>query len=315
MSKKLALVDFDTPIYSAAAVIQESPLIVEHKLSKRKKEFKNKTEWKAFLASDKGKGYSDDDFNIVQEPRLKEDISHALYILKNTIANLRKLDFVDDVVLFVGGKGNYRKDYYPEYKGSRPAKPIAFQECYDYVLRTYKNNVVVCDGEEAEDQVSIRAHSSYQQARKKRDRDAMDSIVFAIDKDTDQIEGFRYNYNKPELGVWWVTDTDGWRAFCLQCFKGDSTDDIPGLKQLPEDVKAKYGITTRGVGDATAIKLLEGTSTVKEMTQRVIDVWRASYPKDWQKQLNMNAILLRLRKYDGELFDFVEYAKGLGVDV
>lgn len=315
MLKRTALVDFDTPIYSAACIIQESPLIVEHKLSKRKKEFKNRTEWKAFLTSDKGRGYSDDDFNIVQEPRLKADISHALHIIKGSVEKYQSLEFVSDIRLFVGGQGNYRKEVYPDYKSSRPPKPLAFQQCYDYVTSKYKGMVTICDGEEAEDQVSILAEAAYQKARNLKDRDAMDCIVFGIDKDLNQVSGWRYNYSKPELGVWWVSDVEGWRSFCLQCFKGDSTDDIPGLKLIPEEVKAKYGITTRGVGDATSEKLLEGANTIKEMTQRVVDVWRASYPKDWQKQLNMNAILLRLRKYDGEMFDFVEYAKGLGVEV
>lgn len=315
MSRKTALVDFDTPIYSAACIIQESPLVVEHKLSKRKKEFKNKTEWKEFLASDKGKGYSDDDFIIVQEPRLKAEISHALHIIKGIVEKLQHLEFVSDVQLFVGGQGNYRKEVYPAYKGTRPPKPLAFQQCYDYVLSKYKDIVTVCDGEEAEDRVSILAEASYQKAKRLRDKEAMDCIVFGVDKDLNQVSGWRYNYNKPELGVWWVSDVEGWRSFCLQCFKGDATDDIPGLKLLPEKVKTKYGITTRGVGDATSEKLLEGTNTIKEMTQRVVDVWRESYPDDWQKQLNMNAILLRLRKYDGEMFDFVEHAKKMGVDV
>lgn len=313
--KKLALYDFDTPIYASACIIQESPLIVEHKLSKRKKEFKNKTEWGNFLRSDKGRGYSADDFNIVQDVRLKEDVSHALYILKWGIDKARKLEWTEDIQLFVGGKGNYRKDLYPEYKGSRPEKPIAFLQCYEYVTKHYKQMTVICDMEEAEDQVSIRSHAAYQHARKLKDREKMDVVVCAIDKDTDQCEGWRYNYQKPELGVWWVDDKTAWRAFCLQCFKGDRTDDIPGLPDLPATVKAQYGIKTKGVGDATAEKLLEGTTTIKEMTQRVIDVWRETYPEEWEKKLNLTAILLRLRKVDGEMFNFVDNARKMGVEV
>lgn len=313
MSKKLLLLDADTIIYAPACIIQESPLQVEHKLSKRKKEFKNKTEWKAFLASDKGRGYSEDDFNIVQEPRLKEDISHALHIIKQRVNGFYKLDWVEDIRLFVGGQGNYRKEMYPEYKATRPPKPLAFQDCYDYVLNTFKDKVVVCHGEEAEDQCSICSHISYQAARKLRDQTAMDVVLAAVDKDTLQCEGWHYNYDNPDLGVWWIDDRTAWKAFCTQMFKGDATDDIPGIVQLSAEVKAQYKITTKGVGDATAVKLLEGTATIKEMTQRVVDVYKSSWPENWQQRINMNAVLLRLRKHDGELFNFIDYAEKLGV--
>lgn len=314
MIKRVALIDFDTPVYSSACIIQVSPILVTHKINKkRKKEFKNITEWRTFLKLNPG--YSEDDFDLASEPRLKqgEEISHALHIIKNKIEGFRKLEWVSDVQLFVGGTGNYRKEHYPEYKGTRPPKPLFFQQCYEYVLNNYKDIVTVCDGEEAEDQVSIRSHASYLRARALKSQDAMDSVVCGIDKDLNQCEGWRFNYDKPELGVWWVDDRTAWKALCLQCFKGDNTDDIPGIVSLTPEVKEQYGIKTKGVGDKTAELLMEGTTTVKEMTQRVVDVYRASWPDCWETKLNTNAILLRLRKYDGELFNFVDHAKNMGV--
>ena len=83
MIKRVALIDFDTPVYSSACIIQVSPILVTHKINKkRKKEFKNITEWRTFLKLNPG--YSEDDFDLASEPRLKqgEEISHALHIIK-----------------------------------------------------------------------------------------------------------------------------------------------------------------------------------------------------------------------------------------
>lgn len=299
--KKLALIDADTIIYQSAAVIQKAPLVVEHKLSKRKKEFKNRTEWKEFLKSDKGRGYSDDDFDVVQEPRLTEDVSHALHLIKKQFEKIEKKDWCSDYQIFVGGDGNYRKDVatIKPYKGTRPAKPLAFLECYDYVLKKYKDRVVVCHGEEAEDGVAKIAWPKYNEARKTRNKDAMDVVIARVDKDLVQVPGWHYNYGKG-TDLQWITDWEAARHFWLQVVKGDPTDDIVGIP---------------GIGDALAERVIGDAKNEKEAAERAVAKYREHFKSKWQAPFKENAILLRMRSFEGEMFDAIEYAKALGVEV
>lgn len=317
MIKRLALIDADTLIYQAAAVIQEAPLIVEHKLSKRKKEFKNKTEWAEFLKSDKGRGYSDDDFNVVQEPRLKEDISHALHILKNSVEKITKKDWCEDYMLFIGGQGNYRKDLatMKEYKSGRPAKPLAFQDCYDFILKKFKGRVKVCDGIEAEDGVAIKGWTAYHKARSLKNKDASDVVICHVDKDLLQVPGFHYNYGK-DSDLFWVTDVEAASYFWAQMLKGDPTDSILGLEGIGEQTKKQYQINiSKGCGEKSAEKILNGTKNEKEMVDRVVKAYQDFYKKDWEKPFNENGILLRMQSVEDERWCAVEYARKLGVEV
>lgn len=317
MSKKLALIDADTILYQSAAVIQEAPLVVEHKLSGRKKEFKNKTSWKEFLASDKGKGYAEDDFNIVQEPRLREDISHALHLIKLQFEKIAKKDWCEDYHIYIGGEGNYRKEHatIKPYKGTRPPKPIAFAECYEYVCKKYKNRLTICNGEEAEDGVAVRAWPVYREAKAARDKDKANVVIARVDKDLIQVPGWHYNYGK-DSELTWVSDVEAARHFWWQVLKGDTTDDIVGLQGIGQQTREKYGISvTKGCGEKSADKILEGAKNEREFATRVVDAYKDFYGKDWQKVFKENCILLRMRSYDGELFDAVQYVKNLGVEL
>lgn len=299
MQNKLALIDADTIIYQSAAVIQVSPLIVEHKISGRKKEFRNKTEWKNWLQSDKGRGYADDDFNVVQEPRLTEDISHALHLIKRQMEKITSKDWCSDFQIYLGGEGNYRKAVatMKEYKSGRPPKPLAFQQCYDYTVNKYKDRVVICNGEEAEDGVAKVAWPKYLAARAAKNKDLADVVICRVDKDLIQVPGWHYNYGK-DTGPDWITDAEAARHFWWQMLKGDTTDAILGIP---------------GVGGAKATKVLEGAKNEKECVERVIRAYKDHFEDGWESPFKENAILLRMRSYPGEMFDAVEYAKKLEV--
>ncbi len=320
MNKKLANYDADSLVYKAACVIQESPLLVTHKINKRrKKEFKNVTEWKAFLKLNPG--YDEQDFDVEQTPRLKEDVSHALHILKNSVEKIMTYSWVSDFHLFVGGTNNFRKDIATilPYKGQRTEKPLAYQACYDYLTMKYKSRLTICEGEEGEDGAVIATYPAYLEARKARDKDKMTAVIASIDKDVrSACPGWHFNYDKPEEGLIWLTDKDVARNFCYQMLIGDrATDNIPGCTVLGDTTAETYGIRKGkgGIGPAGADKILTGADTEKEMVRRVIEVYKDSFKDDWLLHITENGLLLKIRRVAGEMFDFVAYAKDLGVQV
>lgn len=320
MNKKLANYDADSLIYKAACVVQESPLVVTHKINKnRQKEFKNVTEWREFLK--KHKGYDEQDFDVVQTPRMKEDVSHALHILKNSVEKILTYPWVEDFHLFIGGANNFRKDIATilPYKGKRGERPIAFQQCYDYLVNKYRDRLTICEGEEGEDGAVIATYPEYLKARKARDKEAMGAVIASIDKDVKSAcPGWHFNYDKPEEGLVWLTDKDVARNFSYQMLIGDrATDNIPGCTVLGEATASLYGLrkSKGGIGPASAEKILAGVESEKEMVRRVVEVYKDSFRDEWEKHITENGVLLKIRRHPGEVFDYLEYAKGLGVSL
>lgn len=309
MKKRVALVDADTIVFRSAVVIQETPLLITHKInSKRSKEFKNITAFREWL--EKNPGYAEDDFTIEENPRLVEPLENALHSIKMQVEKIAKQEWCEDFRLYLGTSNNFRKNLYPYYKANRKAgKPLAFADCYQYAVDKWKDRVVVCDGEEAEDKISCEAFKEYTKAKNAKDKETSGIVVAGIDKDLDMLEGFRFNYDKPEKGVWWVDNVTAFRAFCKQMCFGDSTDNILGLEGVGKASKLKYDIKHSTIGKKTAEKLFDPITTEKEMFSLLVELYRDYYNNSWQEKMTENGILLRLRKREGELFNVVDFCK------
>ena len=153
--------------------------------------------------------------------------------LKYSIANLRKVLISmlavdhDSYTIYIGGKGNFRFDYFPEYKSSRKStdKPIHLQEMKDYLVK--KEQAVIVNKEEVDDRVSWEQYNG------------KDTCIVSIDKDLNNSAGWHYNYDKEIL--YNVTEKEAQLYFARQLLSGDATDSIPGIK---------------GVGTKTAVGLL-----------------------------------------------------------
>ena len=156
----------------------------------------------------------------------------------------------------VKGKGNFRKDIYPDYKGSRAQLDDEMREKLNYLHKySVEQGAIQADGMEADDLVSIWAWEA-------RDHDE-DYVICGIDKDLLQIPGNHYNYGwteKSKRPMWeFVDDNTAHLNLMLQCLTGDSTDNIPGI---------------RGVGAKKAEKILEGVP-MERRWRRVAAAWRA----------------------------------------
>ncbi len=317
--KRRALVDADTILYEAACVIQENKYIATHNISHRRLSFKNKTAFKEWLASDKGRGYVEDDFTFSTESSLKEDVEKAFYIVREKVNMIASRVWFDDIRLFIGGTSdsNYRKQLatIKPYKGHRPEKPIALEQIRNYAKETYKSILIVSEGQEAEDDVSIQGYAAYLKARKAKDREQCYAVMCHVDKDLIQVPGLHWNYNKPTEEPVWIDSLQAAKNFWYQMLVGDPTDSIAGLEGIHPTIKEKYSLrTTKGCGEQSALKILEGCTTEKQMAANTMEAYKAFYGDKWKSYFNENALLVRMRRECLEMFNAVDYCKGLGVE-
>jgi hypothetical protein len=187
-----------------------------------------------------------------------EPISHALATVKSALKKIQEQCDADERVLFVKGKGNFREDIAITrgYKAQRKEtdKPAHYEAIYDYLINV--QGAVVCDGMEADDVVSIRLYEDFLLAE--GDRDKATLVLSSGDKDLNNTPGWHHN---PRTGeVVWISDLQATRHFFYQMLMGDMTDNIKGIPSLPFHITHKYGLSKKGVGKASAKKLMATTT-------------------------------------------------------
>lgn len=176
---------------------------------------------------------------------------------------------------FIQGKGNFREELatLQEYKGSRKGKPKPkyFNEIRQYLINVWKAEVV--DGQESDDALGIYQCSQPYGT----------TVIVSNDKDMDMIPGWHYNWVKEEL--YEVRPDEADMMLFWQVLQGDSTDDIPGI---------------RGVGPATATKLLAPCKDAMEAQRVVTDAYTKEYGDNAQARLHEVANLLWIRREENQ---------------
>ena len=145
-SKKYHLhIDADTLVMACAVVIDREPCVVKHNRSGRKKTFESFSAFIDFLENDEqGKKFTVKDFDV-------PCIGFAFSNFNSKLKAVLDHKWVGDYTLYLGGKDNFRKELYPEYKASRKKSPPMRKFVHDYVCWKYKERVVEAHGCEAED--------------------------------------------------------------------------------------------------------------------------------------------------------------------
>lgn len=321
---KHILLDTDTLLHRAANSIQTN----HFRVIGEKESFKGK---KPLWAHYKELGKEKDELEIEEFVFHVGDPADAEKNLYFEVTNAIKQHWVKDYTLFIEGEGNFREDAATmvKYKGNRNGPKLQmFSQIRDFLLNQWGDNVVISEGQETDDTISITGWSGYNAARTMRDRNQAPHVLGYVDKDLNQIAGYHWNYLKPEDPVTWMNDLEGWRWFCWQILLGDSTDNILGLTKWSKEISAHYGVRKIAtVGEVGCWKLLEGYDTKMDLTQRVIDIYKHVYgigsfkletwdgeakDVDWKYILNENAILLRMRQFKDEMYVFTEDAKKQG---
>jgi len=172
------------------------------------------------------------------------------------------------------GRGNYRKDLYTPYKGSRPAltEEIKVSLNYGHNYMKEKWGGIEADGMEADDLVSIWAY----EAREMEE----DFVICGIDKDLKQIPGHHYNYSKKTHEF--VDDDQANLNLMLQCLTGDKSDNIPGIN---------------GIGPKKAAKILEGVP-MGQRWQKVLDAWKEHDAGDPWMSLKLLSMLKSWEEFE-----------------
>jgi len=176
-------------------------------------------------------------------------------------------------VLYLTGKGNFRDAvaFTKPYKGNRDnkEKPFHFENLTVYMKNQY--TVVVAEGMEADDLMSVEQMRSY-----KEHGDWSHTIICTRDKDLRMVPGFHYGWEcgkQREFGPLLVKN-DGGRVkydrakrkitgvgdafFWSQMLTGDPTDNIPGCP---------------GIGPKKAYEILSKDDP-RTLWQKVYDTYR-----------------------------------------
>ena len=149
-------------------------------------------------------------------------------------------------------------------------KPVHYEALREHMVK--RLGAVVINGQEADDEVAIRM-------TKEPDK----YMLVGVDKDLKQIPGWHHNPHKALTD--YVTDLEGYKAFCTQLLTGDRVDNIPGLD---------------GIGPVKAAKALQKAKTKEELLQ---SVWKTYQDKEQSiEYLTEQGQLLWLRRYEGELW-------------
>ena len=157
---------------------------------------------------------------VVPDISLSADLLLAKNAIDATIENIKFKTGCDDVELWVTGKGNFRYNELPTYKGKRVnvRKPLEYQNLYNYLLTKYHANCA--DGVEADDVVVWKKTTL-----------PLKYILCAIDKDVlYQTVGCHYNYGRDEFIT--VDEDKAIRFFWFQVLTGDGVDGYKGCKGI-----------------------------------------------------------------------------------
>ena len=114
----------------------------------------------------------------------------------------------------------FRKQILPTYKANRTntRKPIILNELREHLSSQYKS--YERPGLEGDDVLGILATSNRIIKSEK--------IIVSIDKDLKTIPGLHYNTNKPELGVFEITEEEAHYWHLFQTLTGDASDGYSG---------------------------------------------------------------------------------------
>ena len=178
------------------------------------------------------------------------------------------------MMIAVKGKGNFRKDLYPDYKATRPELDKDMKEALNYAHNFMVEDVgaVRADGMEADDLVSIWAAEAREME--------IAYTVAGIDKDLLQIPGSHYNFVRGTSQV--VTADEAQLNLMLQCLTGDGSDNIPGIK---------------GIGPKKASKILAGLPSDR-LWNRVRAAWRGHGAGDPTLSLRLLQMLTSWEEFE-----------------
>lgn len=262
-----ALVDGDVIVYQAGFASDIRTYGITHPETGELFSFKYKKEAKDFCAKNK---IPED--HIVKSIEA-EPVEYCLHSVKKMIESITEAVGANAYVIALSGDKNFRDDLYTEYKANRDSehKPTHYEAIRTYLLENHP--VALSIGCEADDVLGSMQSNQ--------------SCICTIDKDLNMIPGLHYNWNKGEL--YEVSEEEANQFFFEQLLTGDAADNIPGIK---------------GVGPATAKKILKNKKTNSDMFDAVLERYFQDTKYDWtEDEIVRNGHLLWIQRYQGSTWE------------
>jgi len=323
MSKTIAIYDGDALAFRASAALDNRSVLVKHLPSERTKLFKNRTEFKDSLVL-KGLGYSSNDYEFIDQQN-PEPLVNICNILKKQINKINESLFVDDYLVCLSGRSNFR-DNLPlpsKYKGQREGlmRPVHLKAAKAYLWKNHPS--LLADGHEADDDLVVKGYEylskGYTPILVSQDKDAFSASGLTLyDFTQDNPELIKV----PEFGSLWDTGKkitgNGFIWLCMQLKSGDAADNWK-----PSE------LTGKKYGEKSAYKTLKNCSTPKEALTDVIEQYEAwytepvtytdwdgkEYTKDYKDIFDMYFKCARMLQYKDDPLDSVEFCKKYGVEL
>ena len=322
MSKKLLIVDFDTPIVRSASMCQTNYVAVHVDTGN---EYPVQSQ-KAFLQKINPEYHKKYKFEWKPQPlkpaadstENKEILHHPEYIgmhaLNREIEKIRTAasTWAYDVLFIIHKEGNHRNEIatIAEYKGNRKEKPIFTPDVKEHAIKKLGEKAILAIGRESDDIIAEYLYEEYKRVGDRKEH--FNVVAGGIDFDLQQCIGWHYNYDKNTL--FWVDKATAAKNFWEPVLSGDASDNIKGLVDLPKEIKKEFGIKTKGIGDKTAEKLLSDCITPKDILTRVVNLYKAQYPDTWFDTLEENCKLLYLSRFPGDIFSLSQRLEMFGVE-
>ncbi len=322
MSKKLLIVDFDTPIVRCAAMAQTNYVAIHNATGE---EYPVQSQ-KKFLEKIAPEHRGDFRFEWKPQPLTpsadktenKEVLGHPEYMgmhaLNKEIEKIRSAasSWAYDIKFIIHKEGNHRNEIatIATYKGNRKEKPIFTPHIKEHAIKKLGDKAILAIGRESDDIISEYLYNEYKRVGEKKEH--FNVVAGGIDFDLQQCIGWHYNYDKNEL--LWIDKMQAAKNFWEPVLCGDASDNIKGIVDIPKEVKKEFGIKTKGVGDKTAEKLLSDCESPKAMLERIVYLYKAQYPDNWFDVLEENCKLLYLSRFDGDIFCLSKRLEMFGID-
>ena len=241
------------------------------------REFQYMKEVKAYM-EDQSHACVDFEIVLCSEAEPVENALHNLLSMVEKIKTNLELN-ESDIVMHLSGETNFREGI-ATIKGYKANRKDSLRPKHAGLIKNYiKKNwtTIVSDNEEADDTMGYSHFALYVQGEP--------SIIATCDKDLDMIPGMHYNTRKQE--VYQIDEYQAELCFYEQLLKGDTVDNIQGVK---------------GCGAITASKALEDAGSVREMEEIVEAMYRKGYGDTWYEALLENGRLLWIRREPNQMW-------------
>ncbi len=289
----IGVLDADSIAYKAAAANEVKSIKSKHIPTGVIEEWKNRTEFKAYLATT---DHTIDLYEITDHAEPKH-LSYAKSTVNGMITTAQNAMRANTLEIYISGKDNFRdfillpQAYVQQnatlstiggrYKSNRDgtARPVLLGELRQWMIDEL--GAIVVDGMEVDDMSSIRAYTGA--------KDGVKIVQYTADKDAGQCHGWLHNPDKDKaprfitgLGEIYKDEKGKVRGhgrmfLYYQILAGDKVDGYRPVDIL--DIKTqKAGGAKVQYGDIAALNTLKDCKTDKECWQAIYNQYAKWYP-------------------------------------